>query len=163
MKILSKIFFKLYKIFEDKNLDTVPELPKDPNREYKSAGIKIGENVRIFGTLDKVNPQLITIGSHCVIGTASALLTHGPTAGKKNVIIGDYVWIGYQALILPGVSIGNCSIVGAGAVVTKSFPEFSVVAGNPAKFLRKLSLKEIESLKFNLENRIPMGKVDFYD
>ncbi|MCI9077486.1 MAG: acyltransferase [Lachnospiraceae bacterium] len=57
----------------------------------------------------------------------------------KNVIIGDYSWIGMNSVILPGVILGPHTIVGAGSVVTHSFIEGNcVVAGNPAKIVRKL-------------------------
>lgn len=52
-----------------------------------------------------------------------------------KIIIGEAVWIGANATILPGVKIGSNSIVGAGAVVTKSFPPNSIIVGNPAKAL----------------------------
>lgn len=55
---------------------------------------------------------------------------------EKEVIIADDVWIGTRAIILPGVKIGKHSIIGAGAVVTKSFPENSIIGGNPAKLIR---------------------------
>ena len=59
---------------------------------------------------------------------------------KKSVLsepiyIGDFVWIGANAVILPNVKIGNYCIVGAGAIVTKSFPDYSIIAGNPAKII----------------------------
>jgi acetyltransferase-like isoleucine patch superfamily enzyme len=53
------------------------------------------------------------------------------------VIIADNVWIGMNAVILKGVTIGENSVVAAGSVVTKSVPENSVVAGNPAVVVRK--------------------------
>lgn len=56
----------------------------------------------------------------------------------KPVVIGDDVWIGANAVILPGVTIGTHSIVAAGAVVTKDVPEYSLVAGVPAKVIKKL-------------------------
>ena len=56
----------------------------------------------------------------------------------KPVVIGDDVWIGANAVILPGVKIGTHSIVAAGAVVTKDVPEYSLVAGVPAKVIKKL-------------------------
>lgn len=57
----------------------------------------------------------------------------------KDVIIGNKCWIGMNAIILPGVQLGDNTIVGAGSVVTKSFPEGNlVIAGNPAKIIRKL-------------------------
>ena len=57
---------------------------------------------------------------------------------KKNgkVTIGNDVWIGQNAVILPSVSIGNGAIVGAGAIVTKDVPDYAVVGGNPAKVIR---------------------------
>ena len=54
-----------------------------------------------------------------------------------DVFIGSDVWIGYGAIILSGITIGNGAVVGAGAVVTKSVPPYTVVAGNPAKEIRK--------------------------
>ena len=54
----------------------------------------------------------------------------------KPVIIGDNVWIGYRAMILKGVTIGNNSIVAANSVVTKDVPPNCIVAGNPAKIIR---------------------------
>jgi len=57
----------------------------------------------------------------------------------EDVSIGSYCWIGMNAVILPGVVLGDFTIVGAGAIVTKSFPEgYCVIAGNPAKVIRQL-------------------------
>lgn len=55
---------------------------------------------------------------------------------EKEVIIGNDVWLGGQVIILPGVPIQDHSIIGAGAVVTKDVPEWSIVAGNPAKIMK---------------------------
>ena len=54
---------------------------------------------------------------------------------KGPVIIGDYTWIGENVSIMPGVNIGKSSVIGANSVVTKSFPERSIIAGNPAKII----------------------------
>ena len=56
----------------------------------------------------------------------------------KPVVIGDDVWIGANAVILPGVTIGRHVVVAAGAVVTKDVPDYSLVAGVPAKEIKKL-------------------------
>ena len=55
---------------------------------------------------------------------------------EKPVIIEDDVWLGANAIILPGVTISKGAIVGAGAVVTKDVPEYAIVGGNPAKILK---------------------------
>lgn len=57
----------------------------------------------------------------------------------KDIILGKSCWIGMNAVILPGVELGDHTIVGAGSVVTKSFPKgFCVIAGNPAKIIKEL-------------------------
>ena len=60
-----------------------------------------------------------------------------PLYSKGPVIIGNNVWIGDKATILPGVTIGDGAIIGANAVVTKDVPPYSVVAGNPARIIKK--------------------------
>lgn len=55
---------------------------------------------------------------------------------ERSVVIEDDVWIGANVIILPGVTISKGSIIGAGAVVTKNVPEYTVVGGNPAKLLK---------------------------
>lgn len=56
---------------------------------------------------------------------------------KGEIIIGDDVWIGTNSIVLSGVTIGQGSVVAAGSVVTKSFPPYSVIGGNPAKLIKK--------------------------
>ncbi|MEQ9719724.1 Vat family streptogramin A O-acetyltransferase [Yersinia alsatica] len=64
-----------------------------------------------------------------------------PQAGdlpyKGDTIIGNDVWIGYQALIMPGVKIGNGAIISSRAVVTSDVPAYAVIGGNPAKVIKK--------------------------
>jgi acetyltransferase-like isoleucine patch superfamily enzyme len=68
--------------------------------------------------------------------------------GNLRTVIGHDVWIGFGAIILPGVTLGNGVIVGAGAVVTKSVPDYQIVAGVPAKFIRdRFSADEIAWLQ----------------
>lgn len=66
---------------------------------------------------------------------------------KKNVIIGEYVWIGYGAIILPGVTVGEGAVVAAGSVVTKDIPPCAVVGGNPAKVIKYRNEEQYYRLK----------------
>jgi acetyltransferase-like isoleucine patch superfamily enzyme len=66
---------------------------------------------------------------------------HNRFVNSPPITIGQACWIGSNAVILPGVSLGDHVIVGAGAVVTKSFPAHAVVAGNPARIIRHLKME----------------------
>ena len=61
---------------------------------------------------------------------------------EDRIVIADDVWIGASVTILPGVSVGECSVIGAGSVVTKNVEPYTIVAGNPAKVIRRLNEKE---------------------
>lgn len=89
----------------------------------------------------------IQIGKNVWIGQNTGLITANhkllnPEEHEegKPIIIGDNVWIGMNCVLLPGVVLGNNTIVGAGSIVTKPFPEgFCVLVGNPARIIRKLN------------------------
>lgn len=94
----------------------------------------------------------VTIGDDVMMGPEVVIFTTGHefedttrpmreqgSTAHQLVTIGDDVWIGQRAMILPGVTIGTGSIVAAGAVVTKDVPPRSVVGGNPARALRMRS------------------------
>ncbi len=102
----------------------------------------IGINARVQGPL--------TIGKHVMMGPDVIIYTRGHHTERTDipmmeqgdtmaqpVIIEDDVWIGARAIILPGVTIGKGSIVGAAAVVTKDVEPYSVVGGIPAKLIKK--------------------------
>ncbi len=61
-----------------------------------------------------------------------------PVFSKGGVVIGDNVWIGDRAVILPGVTVGEGAVIGANAVVTKDVPAYAVVVGNPARIVKQL-------------------------
>jgi len=78
-----------------------------------------------------------------------------------TVIIGNYCWLGMNSMILPNVIIGDHTIVSAGAVVTKSFPEgYCVLAGNPAKIIKKIDPQTTNKYKNQYEyyGYIPANK-----
>jgi phosphonate metabolism protein (transferase hexapeptide repeat family) len=64
---------------------------------------------------------------------------------EHRVIIGPDVWIGHGAVLMPGVSVGTGAIIGSGSVVTKNVPDYAIVAGNPAKLIRRRVSEETES------------------
>lgn len=88
----------------------------------------------------------ITIGDDVFIGPKVNLITinHDPDPDNRSatygrrIVIEDKVWIGINSTILPGVRIGYGAIVGAGSVVTKDVEPMTVVAGNPARFIKKI-------------------------
>ena len=117
------------------------------NKKFKN--LKIGNNVFVGDGAFFDLPENILIEDEVIISARSAILTHadcGERALRKYfhrkvgaVTIGRGSWIGFGAIVLPGVRIGQCCIVGAGSVVTKSIPDYSVVAGIPAKVIRTLA------------------------
>lgn len=116
-----------------------------PGDQYaRSLGVTVGERCRILTRSFSTEPYLIRIGDDVTISTNVLLLTHdgstwlfrdakGRRYDYRRIDIGNRVFIGANAIIMPGVRIGDRVIVGAGSVVTKSIPEGLVVAGNPAR------------------------------
>ena len=100
----------------------------------------IGVNCSIRGPL--------TIGEDVMMGPDVVILTHTHKISDitipmrqqgseiRPVTIGNDVWIGMRSIIMPGVTVGNGVVIGAGAVVTKDVPDYAVVGGVPAKIIR---------------------------
>jgi maltose O-acetyltransferase len=114
--------------------------------------IKLGEKVFFNFNCVVLDVMLVTIGSRTLFGpnvqiyTATHPLDHRERAAgleyAKPVTIGEDVWIGGSAVICPGVTIGDRSIIGAGSVVTKDIPADVFAAGNPCKVIRTLAPQE---------------------
>jgi acetyltransferase-like isoleucine patch superfamily enzyme len=110
--------------------------------------VTIGNHTRVGIHCTVIGP--VCIGNHVNLaqGITVTALNHNfaDSSSKideqgistKPVLIGDDVWIGANAVILPGVTIGRHVVVAAGAVVTKDVPDYSLVAGVPAKEIKKL-------------------------
>ena len=110
--------------------------------------VTIGDYTRIGIHCTVIGP--VCIGNHVNLAqgiTVTALNHNFADSSRKideqgistqPVVIGDDVWIGANAVILPGVTIGRHVVVAAGAVVTKDVPDYSLVAGVPAKVIREL-------------------------
>lgn len=136
---------------------------------YKLAGVKIGKGSRIHLKANFFQPKNIVIGKDTIIGDqcfldgraklqignhtdiASQVLIYNSKhdindvefrAIESPVEIGDYVFIGPRAIILPGVKIGKGAIVAAGAIVTRDVEKGKIVAGVPAKEIGERKLKE---------------------
>jgi len=110
--------------------------------------IRIGARVFVNCGLVALDVAAITIGDDVQIGPNVQLLT--PThpldaelrrakwEAAEPIVIEDNAWLGGAAIVLPGVTVGENAVVGAGAVVTKTVPPNVVVAGNPACVIRSL-------------------------
>jgi maltose O-acetyltransferase len=116
----------------------------DANQIQLGSFVDIGENVILRGGGG------ITIGSNVLIAAGAAITSVGhpiqpPRWGltiAKPIVIGNEVWIGINAVILPGVTVGEGAIIAAGAVVTRDVLPFSVVAGVPARCIRRIDNME---------------------
>lgn len=113
---------------------------------------KIGHDTFINHNAYLMDGGGITIGHHCFIGPNCGIYTavHPILAEERNkglekalpVVIGDNCWIGGDVTILPGVTIGAHTVIGAGSVVTKDIPDHVVAVGNPCKVVRRITEKD---------------------
>ena len=119
----------------------------------RGCGFQVGQDVYIADGLMIVEelsgPEQLTIGDRVSMAprvtlvlsshpNASRIRPFAPTA-RGDITIEDDAWIGASAVILPGVTIGRGAVVGAGSVVTADVPPLTIVAGQPAKVVRKLT------------------------
>ena len=123
------LIYSTVKIYAPWNLNIGNRSCIGPRVEiYNKAKVVVGDNVVIS------QDAYICTASHDITSPVMSLVT-------KPVHICDGAWIASRAIILPGVTIGEGAVVAAGAVVTKDVPPFTVVGGNPAKFIKNRELK----------------------
>ena len=132
-----------------------------PIGNNNSKVLKFGDNVQIKDFVHIAAAKNVEIGNNVLIASKIFIsdICHGEYADIENmsdpnehpndrklsakpVIIHDDVWIGEMVSILPGVEIGKGSIIGANSVVTKSIPEYSIAAGNPAKVIKQYNFNK---------------------
>jgi len=123
-------------------------------RFWRKRGMKIGKDCYINNVNFSTEPYLIEIGDHVAVSAGTDFITHdgaiwcfrgelenADVFGK--IKIGNNVFIGNNCTILPNTVVGDNSIIGAGSVVRGQFPENSVIIGNPAKVILRMSMQKL--------------------
>jgi acetyltransferase-like isoleucine patch superfamily enzyme len=135
-------------------------------KNLKANGIvqSVSKNITIndyvnFNGVKFLGKGKVTIGNYYHSGEEITFLTsnhnfrnakaipYDSTYNIGDIVVEDFVWLGHGVIILPGVTLGEGCIVGAGAVVTKNVPPLTIVAGNPAKKIGERSAEEFYKLK----------------
>ncbi|KKK18165.1 acetyltransferase, CysE/LacA/LpxA/NodL family [Aspergillus rambellii] len=121
-----------------------------PIRMDYGYNVKVGAGAFINFDCVILDTCLVTIGARTLLGPKVALYsgthpldpairngTSGPESGKE-IHIGEDCWLAGNVIVLPGVTIGDGAVIGAGSVVTKDVPAYHLAVGNPAKIVRKI-------------------------
>lgn len=157
MNILKRTFAIFNKLYEH-----YKRILWSPEKYARKIGVKIGEGCFISTRYFSSEPYLIEIGNHVRVASNVRFFTHGGVWSQRKkhpkldyfgkIKIGNYSYVGEGAFIMPGVTIGNDVIIGAGSVVTKSVPDGCIVAGNPGRivgttddFIKKVQKISVDS------------------
>ena len=113
----------------------------------------VGDNSHLGYMLNIAVGARVEIGRHVLIATGVTLIGYDShpldpikrsrgdppdTGGEESIVIGDYAWLGTNALVLKGVTIGEAAVIGAGSVVTHDIPPYTVAVGQPARVVKSL-------------------------
>jgi len=149
-------------------LRNVLKLLYSSERYARFTGVKIGSGCSIGRVEFGSEPYLVSIGNNVQVTDGTKFFTHGSAwlFRKKDpdfdyfgkIVVRDNVYIGNNVLIMPGVEIGSDVIIGAGSIVTKSIPNNSIYAGNPAK-----KIGEPDKMYENLKSKNLKTKGMVYD
>jgi len=140
---------------------------RDPRGYLAAMGVRVGEGCRIYGVPEEVfgsEPYLCRLGDHVSITSGVKFISHdgGVWVFRDRfpdldvfgpITVGSNVFIGINALIMPGVTIGDNVVIGSGAVVTRDIPANSVAAGVPARVLGPLEAYRSRALARGLHLR----------
>jgi len=134
-----------------------------PEQYARHIGVNIGKDCLIVTRNWGSEPYLITIGNNCQITRDVSIYTHGGGHAIRcccpdfdvfgKVVVEDWVYIGANSQIMPGVTIGEGALVAAGSVVTKSVPPHTVVGGNPARNICTVQEFYERNKKYNISTK----------
>lgn len=139
-----------------------------PSRAARRLGAAVGDDCRILSFHISGEPWLVQLGDRVTIAAGVQFITHdgggwlvrdrrGRRFRYASIKIYDDVFVGLNAILLPGVVIESRCIVAAGSVVSRSIPRGHVVAGNPARIIGRFDDYESRALDWSSESELPLG------
>jgi acetyltransferase-like isoleucine patch superfamily enzyme len=178
-KVLRKILWQMEEESHKKQLKKIDKVGK----YVASAGkitiegierLEIGDFVLFYNNVTFMGKGELYIGNHCIFGSDILVLTaihnykdpkwlpFDDESDKRKLKIGDYVWVGSNVIIMPGVTIGEGAIIGAGSVVVKDIPPLGIVGGNPAILIKSRNKEKFEAVKKRMKREGEDRKIKYY-